>query len=180
VVIFDSAVLLLALDASAQIPNDPATRKPVDKGRERVEHLIDTLSDGRTRILIPAPVLAEVLVHAGAATAQIVAKFRTVTGLIVGDFDSVAAVECAQLTGAAIVAGRKRGAAKDQPWQKVKIDRQIVAIAKVHNAETFFTCDSGLAALAEAEGFTVKHLADLPLPPVKAQTELEFEQGQSK
>jgi predicted nucleic acid-binding protein len=172
VVIFDAAFLLLTFDSKARIPPDPATGKVIAKGRERVEHLIETLSDARTRMLIPTPVIAEILVHAGSASNDYIAKLRRVSSMVVADFDMRAAVECAQLTSTAIGAGGKRGSASNQPWQKVKIDRQILAIAKVHQATTIYTCDGGLAKIASAEGLKVCHVADLPLPPLKSQAEL--------
>ncbi len=171
-VLFDSAFLLLVLDPKAQIPRDPKSNKIIVKGRERVEHLIDVLSDARTRMLVPAPVLAEVLVHAGTATAQYIATLRGVSSMQVADFDTMAAVECAQLTGAALKTGKKRGSAGNEPWQKVKIDRQIVAIAKVHQVQIIYTCDGGLASTARTEGFEVVHVADLPMPPLKDQPDM--------
>jgi rRNA-processing protein FCF1 len=172
-VVFDSDFLLAALDAKASLPRDPKTGKAIGKARERVEHLIDTLSSSRTRMLIPAPVLAEVLVNAGSAVGDYIKNLRAVTAMQVGDFDMRAAVECAQLVGAAIKSGAKRSkSVADQPWQKVKIDRQIVAIAKVHGAKTIYTCDEGLSALARDEGLQVLHVADLPVPPVKDQPDM--------
>ena len=53
----------------------------------------------------------------------------------------------------------------------MKIDRQIVAIAKCHEAQTLYTTDGGLKALAEAEKIDVQHVADLPLPPIDAQVD---------
>jgi len=172
VVVFDSAFLLLVLDPKAPTPRDPKSDKIIEKGRARVEYLIDSLSDARTRMLVPAPVLAEVLVHAGAATAGYIVKIRGVSSMQVADFDTLAAIECAQLTGAALKKGKKRGAASNEPWQKVKIDRQIIAIAKVHRAEIIYTCDAGLAGASRAEGFDVKHVADPPMPPLKDQAEM--------
>ena len=172
-VVFDSTFLLLALHPNVAVPPDPRTKKPIEKGRERVEHLIDTLSDARTRMFVPSPVLAEVLVYAGAAAiAGYISKIRGVSSMSVADFDTLAAIECAQLTGAALAGGRKRGKESQQPWQKVKFDRQIVAIAKVHQADTIYTCDEGLAILARAENFVVRHVADLPMPPLKSQPDM--------
>jgi hypothetical protein len=128
VVVFDSVFLLAILDPLSQLPPDPGTRRAIDRGRQRVEHLIDTLSESRARVLLPSPVLAEVFVTAGSAVGDYIAKTRSVSTLIVADFDSLAAIECAQLTGAALQTGKKRGKAAEQPWQKVKIDRQILWI----------------------------------------------------
>ena len=174
-VVFDSSFLIALLDADTPLPPDPKTNKPIEKARERVEYLLDVLSANNERVLIPSPVLAEVLVYGGSATATYIQKIRAESAFIVGDFDSLAATECAQLTGAALAAGHKRGKLK-QAWQKVKFDRQIVAIAKVKQAETIYTCDDVLASLAAAERLTVQGIRDLPVPPIKNQGEM-FEEA---
>jgi VWFA-related protein len=46
-----------------------------------------------------------------------------------------------------------------------KIDRQVVAIAKVAGAETIYTTDTHIKALGGDSGIRVVHVADLPLPP---------------
>ena len=46
------------------------------------------------------------------------------------------------------------------------VDRQIVAIAKVHGVDELYTDDGGVRRLAESDGIRVKGVADLPLPPV--------------
>lgn len=168
-VVFDATFLLLALRPGVRAPDDPATHQPVDKARERIEYLIQTLSDSGVPVIIPTPALAETLVLAGAGAADIIAGIRRVSGLRVADFDTRAALECALLTDAALKAGNKRGKADKQPYQKVKVDRQIIAIAKVTGASTIYTTDVGLQLLAEAESLQARHLADLPMPPIAAQ-----------
>ena len=172
-VVFDSTFFLLLVHDSVSVPNDPKTRKPWEKGRERVEFLIDRLSEAGTEVLIPTPVLAEAFVRTGSATTEILSKLRSSRVLRVGNFDERAAIEVAMMTGVALATGKKRGKAPTfAPWQKVKIDRQIVAIAKTGGATTLYSDDASLHGLAEAEGITVYGLGDLPLPPVKAQREL--------
>jgi len=63
-VVFDSSVLLLVLDPNAKAPNDPDTGKPLEKAAERIRYLIENLSTAKEKIIIPAPVLSEVLVYA--------------------------------------------------------------------------------------------------------------------
>ena len=58
-VVFDTAVLLLVMD--------PRARSEVAQAARRVEHLIGTLTTDMEKIVIPTPVLSEILVHAGAA-----------------------------------------------------------------------------------------------------------------
>jgi predicted nucleic acid-binding protein len=175
-VVLDSSFLLLVIYDRVAVPKDPATGKPYEKGRERVEYLIDTLSDAKIPILIPTPVLAEVLVRAGAATAQLLARFKQIPLLKVGNFDERAAVELAQMTGAALKASRKK-APSDAPYQKVKLDRQIIAIAKVERATTIYTDDGDLAKLATAERIQAIGLGSLRMPPLKEQPDLPLEGG---
>jgi len=66
-VIFDANFLLLLLDPGVDVPNDPATGLPLSRAQDRIEHLLNTLSQQRETIGIPTPVIAEVLVHAGSA-----------------------------------------------------------------------------------------------------------------
>jgi predicted nucleic acid-binding protein len=170
-VVFDSSFLIAMLDADAQLPPDPKTKKPIEKARERIEFLVDTLSASKTRVLVPAPVLAEVLVYGGSATADYLQKLRSESVFVVGDFNALAAAECAQLTRAALSTGSKKGKLK-VAWQKVKIDRQIIAIARVSQADTLYTVDEGLAGLATASQLKVRGIADLAIPPIKDQNEL--------
>jgi predicted nucleic acid-binding protein len=176
VVVLDSTVLLLLLDEKVPIPKDPATKKPYADGRERVEYLIDQLSESKTPILVPTPVLAEVLVRAGSATGEYLTKVRSVPGFRIGNFDQKAAVELALMTGAALKTGKKRGAGvASAPWQKVKFDRQIVAIAKSEQVTHVYSTDDNLRKLAAAEGMKAFDLSDLSMPPRKLQQDLPLE-----
>ena len=69
-IVFDTSVLLLALDPSTDPPLDPTTQAPLEKAGERIEHMIDTLSNEKQTIIIPTPVLSEIMVHAGTTTPQ--------------------------------------------------------------------------------------------------------------
>lgn len=175
-VLLDSTFLLLVLYEGVSVPKDASTGKPFEKGRERVEHLIDTLSESKTPVLIPTPVLSEVLVRAGSAAAQLIAKVRQIPHLKIGTFDERAAIELAMLTGAALKA-KKKNSPKQEPYQKIKFDRQIVAIAKVEGVTTIYSDDRGIVTLGAAEHIQVIGMASLPMPPVKAQRELPLEGG---
>lgn len=171
-VVFDASFLLLALRPGVRAPIDPTTRKPVEKARERVEYLIRTLTESATPVVVPAPALSETLVMAAAGVPEIVSGLRRIPAIRIADFDTRAAIECAFLTDAALSTGTKRGRAVGEPYQKVKVDRQIIAIAKVAGASTIYSSDNGLIALARAEKFNVFTVSDLPLPPLDAQGKL--------
>ena len=58
--------------------------------------------------------------------------------------------------------------------RKGKYDRQIVAVAKVCGATTIYSDDKDVRTLAKTVKIDVIGLADLPLPPEKAQMDLEL------
>ncbi len=171
-VVFDAAILLLLLRPNAGRPLD-SSGNPVSDVQERLSHLVQRLEARKTRIIIPTPVLSEVLVHAGAAGAEIVETLTRSTVFKVEPFDTRAAVEVAVMTRAAIERSDKR-AGLVATWAKVKFDRQIVAIAKVFNATMIYSDDADVRALAMAENIPVTGLAELPLPPPKTQIEMQL------
>lgn len=85
----------------------------------------------------------------------------------------MAAVELASMTREAIRAGDKKDGSLS-PWQKVKIDRQIIAIARVRGATRIYSDDEGVATFAERIGIEVVQTWKMPLPPIDPQQELAF------
>jgi hypothetical protein len=125
-VVFDATILMLLLRPNAGQPTD-SSGQPITQVQERIAHLLQTLEKNRTRIIIPTPALSEVLVRAGNAGPQIVETLGRSAVFRIVSFDSLAAIEAAAMTRAAIDSGDKRGGV-DAAWAKVKFDRQIVAI----------------------------------------------------
>ncbi|MFA5119840.1 hypothetical protein [Zavarzinia sp.] len=172
-VIFDANFLLLLLDPAVAVPSDPATGAPLTHHKARVDHLIATLAKQGEAIGIPMPAVAEVLVHAGSAGPAYLAIIGKSSRFELLPFDLRAAVEVAAMTKAAIDAGDKRtGSAA--PWQKVKVDRQIVAIGRVAGATAIYSDDGNLATLARGAGLAVVASHALPLPPEAAQGRLDL------
>jgi len=171
-IVFDTTTIILSIDPNAKPPIDPSTGRPVEKCKERIDHLIDTLNKSKTRILIPTPVLSEFLVKAGNEKAKFQSEFLGSKNFIVGDFDSVAAIELAYLEDSDLKSNRKVDGLTSKA--KVKFDRQIMAIAKVKRADTIYTDDGDLAKLAENNGITPVMTWDIPLPPVKPQLEIDL------
>lgn len=52
-------------------------------------------------------------------------------------------------------------------WQKIKIDRQILAIAAVNRATAIYTNDINIIAEAQFPGIPTVRLEDVPLPPLQ-------------
>jgi len=71
-VVLDTTMLSLLLRPDSRPPIDPATGAPVAFARERLEGLVETLQKARTRVIIPTPVLSELLIKAAMAFPGIV------------------------------------------------------------------------------------------------------------
>jgi predicted nucleic acid-binding protein len=173
-VVIDSTNVLLMLRPGTPVPKGP-DGSPVSRPKDRIDHLVQRLSKAKSKIIIPTPVLSEALVKAGAAASQkIVEELQKYAVFSIEPFDTRAALEVAAMSREAMAGGNKRGNSA-APWQKVKFDRQIVAIAKVHGATEIYSDDAGIAALGERAKIKVIQLADLPLPSEKAQLDFQLE-----
>lgn len=172
-VIFDANFLLLLLDPDVDVPMDPATGQLVTRAKDRVEHLIATLTEQRETIGIPTPVIAEILVHADQAGASWLAIINGSSHFRILPFDLRDAVEVASMTRTSIAAGAKRGDSQ-APWQKVKIDRQIVATGLVERATTVYADDESVVKLARGAGMNVVSSWELPLSPEDPQISMDL------
>lgn len=164
-VAIDNTTLALLFHPAAKPPNDPKTGQPLIKARERIEQLVNDLDAEDERVIIPTPVLCEFLILAGPEGSIYLEKIQGAKTLLVGPFAQRAAIELAAMELAARGKGRKR--ASDLPYQKVKFDRQIVAIAKVNEARTIYSDDQDLGRFARSVGLRVVCTWDLPIPASK-------------
>lgn len=163
IITVDSSALIMLINPAGIPPNDPLTKLPVVKGQERIEYFLSTLAPSDT-ILVPTPVLAEALVKAGEGAGEILGRINGEARLKVAPFDLRAAAETAVMTQEALAAGDK-SSGTGQPWQKVKFDRQIIAIARVARADRILADDSGLIRFARLIGMEAKSTWELDLPP---------------
>lgn len=163
-VVIDATMLLLLLRPDAGVPLDPATGAPVTDFQERLSHWIERMEAAGTTIIIPAPALSEALVRAGKAAPRIIERIKEFAVFQIAPFDTLEAIEVAEMTRAAIDAGDKRGGVSAS-WAKIKYDRQIVAIARVAQATTIYSDDDEIRTFGERAGLAVVGLAALPLPP---------------
>ena len=138
---------------------------PFQENVEKAERLFVDLKKRGERGVIPMPALSELLVR--------IDDHEAFLGLLgsdhfykIVDFDELGAIEIAAVTRKAIQAGNKRGLADPRAfWQKVKLDRQIVALAKVWKADTIYTDDRGVVNIAREFGIDAKTPADLFVAP---------------
>lgn len=177
-VVFDSSVLLLVLDPNAKAPIDPDTGTAVEKAAERIEYLIETLAADKEKIVIPTPVLSEVLVHSGDALQPYLDILNGQATFRIVPFDQKAAIEAALAMSDAIRRGGHRidAANPDATKTKIKFDRQIVAIAKAEGAHTVYSDDDDVHNYATRAGLNAYRTADLDLPPEDPQQSLDLEE----
>ena len=174
-VVFDATFLMPMLRPEVGFPVDSATKKPVEKAKERLDYLLDGLEKSATKILVPTPALSEILVRAGVrASQEIVETLDKSRVFRIEAFDTLAAIEVAAMTRAALDGGDKK-AGIDAPWAKLKYDRQIVAIAKLKGATAIYSDDEDVAKLGHLAGIPVIRFADLDLPPEDPQLVISFE-----
>jgi predicted nucleic acid-binding protein len=168
----DATTLMLLLRPGIPIPNGP-NGIPIDRPKERIEYLVQQLNNAGTKIVIPTPALSEALVRAGAAGSQeLVEKLQKFAVFRIEPFDLRAAIEVAAMSRDAVAGGNKRGKATTSTWAKVKYDRQIVAIMKVHGVTEIYSDDDDVRNLGAKAKIKVVSVAELPLPPQKAQMDL--------
>jgi predicted nucleic acid-binding protein len=170
-VVVDTATLLFILQPDTRGPlGDDG--QPIPKCRERVELLLKNLSDAGIRVVVPTPVLAELMVSVGSGKIQLLGEINQSAAFSVVAFDQIAAIECACLNDPALQ--KKQGPKETKA--KVKFDRQILAIAKVTGAHTLYTDDKQLIGRATANGLKTVRMQDLPVPPEPPQGELDLPQ----
>jgi predicted nucleic acid-binding protein len=146
---FDNTFLSILLNPNGQIPLDPQTGQPVVMARQRAESVVEALGKSRQKIVLPTPAIAELLTAIGPDAQQYVSIIGRSRLFELASFDPRCAIELACLNRDVFsIHDPKTGA---EPYQKVKIDRQIIAILKVAGVETVYTDDEGFAKRVFAE-----------------------------
>jgi hypothetical protein len=177
-VVFDASVLSLAIYKNAGIPSDFRTGKPIEKASERVRALIHQLpKDGET-IIIPAPALAEALAPVADRINDYVNELEGQSVFKIVPFDKREAIELAIRSFKLRAQGIEKTEGIDAHWQKVKYDRQIVAIAKAENAATVYSTDRHIHQHCGLWKMRVLNVSDLPLGIGHAQQEKMFNDTQ--
>ncbi|MCA3299260.1 MAG: hypothetical protein ING28_14200 [Roseomonas sp.] len=170
---FDTTMLSLLLNPHSKPPEDPRSQKPVTFPKKRAVYLLACIQKEKGKIIVPTPAVAEILTVIGPeaqAYFDIIAQNRLFD---VAAFDPKAAIELAILNRDVFsTTDRKNNL---EPYQKIKIDRQILAILKSRGVSEIYTDDVGLSNRARLCGITPIGIAELRLPPDEQQMKLEFE-----
>ena len=162
-IVFDANVLI-----SLSAPQQAADLS------ERIAGLIQDLTAAKTVIGVPAPAWAEYLCGTDLATSVLIGLLKKRSAIRILPFDEIAATELALFDQMTRAKGSKKGASHAS-WQKIKIDRQILAISKVHSATLIYSEDEGLIVEAGRLGIPVCRTGDIPLKP--KQNDLDLQPG---
>lgn len=92
-VVFDTTILTPFLKPDVAPPKDPHTDKPVDRAAARIEFLLVELEQSDARVLIPTPVLAELLAIAHESGPDYLTVIADQAFFEIAAFDAVSAVE---------------------------------------------------------------------------------------
>jgi hypothetical protein len=170
-VLLDATAFSLLVNPEAKVPIDPATGQTISNARQRFQFLKTQIEKSGNTILIPTPALSEVLVSIGDAAPTVIDLLNRSARFKIADFDQRAAVELAAMTREAMRIGDKK-TGSPEPWQKIKLDRQIIAIARVNQVERIYSDDQSVKYFAELIGMQVIQTWEMPLPPENIQPDL--------
>jgi predicted nucleic acid-binding protein len=175
-VAIDNTFLTLMLNpGKGRPPQDPSTKKPVDRIADRIEKLQEDLDSDSERMILPTPVLSEFLIFVGKDGPSYLEKLSGMKTILVRPFDQVAAIELAALeVEDRLKTGKRAGSAS--PWAKLRFDRQIVAIARTNGAKRIYSDDEDVMKFSTRIGIQVIPTWELPLPSAK-QIDIPYEQS---
>lgn len=94
---FDNTFLSILLNPHGNIPLDPQTGLPVAMAKERAEYVVETLGKSRQKIILPTPVIAELLTAIGPDAQQYITIIGRSRLFELASFDSRCAIELACL-----------------------------------------------------------------------------------
>ena len=171
----DALPKIIAVDANFLICNSESS----GDRKEKVGHLLARVDKANGKVIIPTPAIAEYLVHADKAGITLLDLLQKRSSVVIANFDLPAAYEAALIDAAALGRKDKRDGS-DQAWQKIKVDRQIVAIAKSQGAKLIVSDDGGVRDAAARVGISAVSIDDLPLPEHARQTKLPISEPVAK
>lgn len=139
--------------------------------RARIEYFIERAEKAKSKVVFPMVAVAEFLVGADLAGVEFLNTLDRKVHIQMADFNRAAAFELAQLDRAAIGAGDKKDES-EEPWQKIKTDRQLVATGKSLGAQLVISNDRGVRNNALRINMQAMRIQDLELPESAKQMHL--------
>lgn len=141
----------------------------------RMNGLVSELSRKKETIGIPAQVWAEFLETASQEEAEESVKLFKSNAFSLLAYDMRCAIETAEVARQGqTVRKSTKGPKRDR--QAVKVDWQIIAIAKVNQARLLLSNDGPMAAEAIRQGLNCMKISELPIPDNGRQHSIRFEE----
>lgn len=155
-VCFDSNCLAILFDSAA---TNPANRygTPIDHARER---LLEFIRLKNPTILVPTVQYFELFMISSIDKNQLDSQLYSNKTYVLQPFDFRAASMMADIEKET----RGKRLTRDDTMAKIKFDRQILSIAKVHGVEVAFSTDNGFFIDAERYNVNAQCPGMLPLP----------------
>ncbi|MBN9454266.1 MAG: PIN domain-containing protein [Bosea sp.] len=166
-IVVDANFLILLLDPQGAMPH-------LDRGKERVEFFTQELARTKEEIVIPAPVVAEIVAGRIDRVEEIVALLQRNRSFIVQPFDQIVAIEAGEMIRRAL--DRMPEANRPAGWKvAMKYDAMIAATAKIWRARAVCTDDDGLGGYLRGTKIEIIKIDELPYPPEDPQRKMDFE-----
>lgn len=160
---------VIVVDANFIVAYCSSTTPPDD--RARIEHFIERVEKAKAKVIFPMVCVAEFLVGADLAGIEFLNTLDKKACIQMADFNRAAAYELAQIDRAAIGAGDKKDESEAN-WQKIKIDRQLVATGKSLGAQLVISNDKGVRNNALRINMASMRIQELELPESARQMQL--------
>lgn len=141
-----------------------------------MQGLFQILRAKKESVGIPAQVWAEFLDQAGERELNATQSIFKTTAFKLLPYDLKAVMETVEVVKAGRSA-RKASKGEKRPRQSVKVDWQIIAIARANGARLLITNDTDMLAEAKRSGVTCARICDLPIPDHLRQHDLELEKN---
>lgn len=171
---FDNTMLSILLNPGGKVPRIPGTDIPVEMAKERAQGVVEAIQRDNRKIILPTPACAELLTAIGPDAQQYLNVVGRSRVFEVASFDARAAMELAFLNRG--IFKKLDDDNKAEPYQKRKVDRQIIAICKVLGGSEIYTDDKGLANRAKLCGMTAISISECPIPEQSRQMGLDLQQ----
>ena len=139
--------------------------------RARINYFIERAEKSKSKIVFPMVCIAEFLVGAELAGIEFLKTLEKKSCIVMADFNMAAAYELSLIDRAAIGAGDKKDES-EEPWQKIKTDRQLVATGKSLGAKLIISNDKGVRNNALRIGMDAMRIQELELSETDKQMTL--------
>lgn len=166
--LFDAGFIHILFDDRARVPRDAKGKPAVDRAQDRIDFLVQTISERGDKIILPSPALTEFMLLAADRYRDYLTIIRRRAVFEIAGYDDPEAVELVE-HWLKFGDGKTLKARTAETWAKLKYDRQIAAIAATRRVECIYSTDKDLERYADELGIKFCNLVHLPLPPTEQQ-----------